>query len=76
MSKGSANCNYVRDEHHGAELWGSVGLGWVGLVVGWRSHLGETVVMREKEGKDGADSEKVLDFEGIQVGVVGWFEVV
>lgn len=35
------------------------------------THLGETVVVGEKQGQESADTEEVLDFEGVEVGVMG-----
>lgn len=38
--------------------------------------LRDPVVVWEKQGKQGAESEKIMNFECIKIGVVGWFVVV
>ena len=38
--------------------------------------LGELVAIGEEDGEDSGAAEEVLDFEGVDVGVVGWLVVV
>ncbi len=42
---------------------------------GW-THFCDLVAVGEEDGEDGAAAEEVLDFEGVDVGVVGGFVVV
>ena len=47
--------------------------GWISR---WVVYLCDFVFVGEEDGEDGGAAEKVFDFEGVDVGVVGWFVVV
>lgn len=42
----------------------------------WNTDLRDPVVMWEKQGKQSAEPEKIMNFECIKIGVMSWFVVV
>lgn len=55
---------------------GREGEGWAKLRKGDGTHFCDLVFVREEDSENGAAAEEVLNFEGVDVGIVGGFVVV